>query len=410
MTALLQFAQELIDEVIDHLHDDTNSLRSCALASRSCAMRARKHIHSNLVIGSIGGGPKMVLYPTKVLHYKKIHHLRNFPTLSKCVRTMTASESMESLTTGPISFPRLHTLRLFNIVWRSLSTEARAFVQTAFGGVKSLILNNIGFDCFDSFLYLLDAFPALSELTIENCYFQHDQIPDDAQRVISLRRLTIVSDKASNIFVEWLKAQIVPTVIDELVIPGGTGLASDATVNALARIAAPSLRHLRFAFGWVWPHGFLKPQFDLSPVSQLSTLEVTNISLRLDAAHIRDYTWLPDMLKRNGSRQLRRITLHFHYDKLSQLDHEGLGKIDAALNASITESSRWSAEWRELKEVEFVLWPNRVMGQERLATLSEATSWIEQGMPKSAHNATLKCYDGCTYSSMWEPIHRFAEY
>lgn len=254
----LHFAQELIDEVIDHLHDDIPTLRSCALASRSCAMRARKHIHSNLVIGSRGCGPKMVLYPTKAVHYKKIHHLRTFPTLANCVRTMTASESLESLTTEPISFPRLHTLRLFNIVWRSLSVESAGFIQTALAGIKSLILNNVGFDCFNSFLSLLDAFPALAELTIENCYFQHDQIPEDAQRTVSLRRFTIVSDKSSNVFTEWLKAQTVPPVIDELVIPGGTGLASDETVNKLARIARSSTRHLRFAFGWVWPNGFLK--------------------------------------------------------------------------------------------------------------------------------------------------------
>lgn len=253
-----QFAQELIDEVIDHLHDDTPTLRSCAMASRSCAMRARKHIHSNLAIGSIGCGPRMMQYPCKALRYQKIHHLRNFPALASCVRTMTASESMETLTTSPISFPRLHTLRMFNIVWRSLSPETGAFVTTALGGVKSLILNSVGFDCFNSFLFLLDGFPALAELTVENCYFQNDTIPDDAQRVVSLRRLTISSDKTSNIFVEWLKSQVIPPVIDELVVPGGTGLASDETVNRLARIAGPSVRHFRFAFGWVWPGGFLK--------------------------------------------------------------------------------------------------------------------------------------------------------
>lgn len=140
-------------------------------------------------------------------------------------------------------------------------------------------------------------------------------------------------------------------------------------------------------------------------------MEVTNISLRSDAARARDYTWLPDMLQRNNSPQLRRITLHVHYDKLSQLDLEGLGRIDQALGGTATDPIQWSSEWREgLQEVELVLWPNRVVGQERSSAILEATRWVEEGMPMSTHSKTLRCYDGCTYSSMWEPVRRFAEY
>lgn len=117
------------------------------------------------------------------------------------------------------------------------------------------------------------------------------------------------------------------------------------------------------------------------------------------------------MLQRNSSQQLKRVTLHFHYDKLSQLDHEGLGRIDEVLGGTATDAGRWSSDWREgLKEVEFVLWPNRVVGQDRPSMLKEATHWIEEAMPRSFHNTALKCYDGYTYSTVWEPVPRFAAY
>ncbi|CAL1709238.1 unnamed protein product [Somion occarium] len=342
-----------------------------------------------------------------VVRYQKIRHLLDFPPLMNYVRALTASESLESLDRNPLSFTRLHSLRLFNLNWNAQNAGARLYVLSQLHRVKSLDLNNVDFECICNLVSLLDAFPSLSELNIESCRFKNEDMSGDIQRQINLRRLTMPGDCASDLLIRWLRTQTVVPVIEELVVPGGTGLASDQPVNELVSIAGSSLRHLRFGFGWIWPHGHPKPRFDLSSNDQLQTLEVTNILLRSNIVRFKDYAWLPDMLQRNPSRRLKRTTLHLHYETLSQLDDEGLKKIDEALGGTAENVNRWRSDWRAgLEELEFVLWPDRMLDEKR--ALSEVVDWIEGGMPRAAANGVLKCYYGCTYSAMWTPVERFS--
>lgn len=47
------FSQEIFDGIIDHLHNDKNSLRACALTCRFWLPSARQHLFHTIIIDDI---------------------------------------------------------------------------------------------------------------------------------------------------------------------------------------------------------------------------------------------------------------------------------------------------------------------------------------------------------------------
>ncbi|KAF8480618.1 hypothetical protein JB92DRAFT_2611097, partial [Gautieria morchelliformis] len=74
---------ELIDQVIDHLHDDSPSLRACCLTCRAWAPSARFHIFHDIVLSEAERADALAV------------HLETSPHISPLVRSLTINGHLD---------------------------------------------------------------------------------------------------------------------------------------------------------------------------------------------------------------------------------------------------------------------------------------------------------------------------
>ena len=83
-TSIHDLSQELLDEIIDHLHDDKHSLSACCEVSTSFQRRAQQHIFREITFKSNCRGPAHRIIRTR--HFYNI--VQNRPHIANYVRRL----------------------------------------------------------------------------------------------------------------------------------------------------------------------------------------------------------------------------------------------------------------------------------------------------------------------------------
>ena len=195
-TAVGVFAPELLDRIIDHLHNiyDRRTLLRLGLTSRQTLIRSRFHLFSKLEFNpSINGDRQFDMFLTLLeapwtsftnavesLHIKELFHGRGYKHLPN-----------KNLARILASLPNLKTLRLMSISWLYIPPHIREFfLQT---NIVDLQLDSVEFttyrpekiDIVELFVRLQ---PSIKSITLYNLQFYHDPIPNLSQYSSTFRR------------------------------------------------------------------------------------------------------------------------------------------------------------------------------------------------------------------------------
>ncbi|KAF8960896.1 hypothetical protein BDZ97DRAFT_1274992 [Flammula alnicola] len=193
-TAIGVFAPELLDRIIDHLHNDRPTLLRLGLTSRQTLIRSRLHLFSELEFNKDGDRQfdmflALLEAPwtsfanaVESLHVKELFRPRGYKHLPN-----------KNLPRILANLPNLKTLLLTSISWPYIPPHIRdLFFQT---NIADLQLDSVEFatytyrpaqiDIVELFVRLQ---PSLKSITLYNLQFDDEAIPNLSQHSSTFRR------------------------------------------------------------------------------------------------------------------------------------------------------------------------------------------------------------------------------
>ena len=192
-TTIDVFAPELLDQIIDHLHNDRPTLLCLGLTSRQTLIRSRFHLFSELEFNPHKDGDRQfdrflalleapwTTFTNAVgsLHIKELFRGRGYKHLPNknfpCILANLAN---------------LKTLRLTSMYWPFIPPHIREFfLQT---NVADLQLDSVEFTNRPEKIDIVEIFvrfqPSMKSITLYNQQFYHDPIPNLSQHSSTFRR------------------------------------------------------------------------------------------------------------------------------------------------------------------------------------------------------------------------------
>lgn len=178
---------EVIDEALDHLWNDPNTLKACALTCRSWTPTTRLHLFRTVLLSSLSSTARFSALLDSQL------------VLARCVRKLSITAQYASSAGGDVAAERLveddgwvnacagiartlgsatggrvHTLALSRLRWSALEPSTRAAFYDLFRTVRTLILFEVRFHASGDVLEFLNAFPNLDELYFHAVSWDHE--------------------------------------------------------------------------------------------------------------------------------------------------------------------------------------------------------------------------------------------
>lgn len=156
--SLATMPQELLDCVIDHLHDDSASLRACALSHRAWLPQSWRHLHHHVSIDASRPSHKSPRYSfghsLEYIQSLELVHLGDATAISPF--TMPLLSRLTHVRTLSISFG----------AWDKLSIADKNSLVSAYPNVETLKINGVSFSGPLDMVDLISSFPHLSHLSV----------------------------------------------------------------------------------------------------------------------------------------------------------------------------------------------------------------------------------------------------
>ncbi|KDQ06699.1 hypothetical protein BOTBODRAFT_192913 [Botryobasidium botryosum FD-172 SS1] len=211
MMSGLELPSELIDLIIDHLHDEKPTLKICALVCRDWVAPSRFHLFRSIRLYQNGVGrfislcdsPLSTIFSAKTSSFlfatnaiaagaPAVHQRENKSGLNRLL-TWRSLDGQKTLATV---LPQLGTLILGYIGWWTLSASAKETLAQ-FESLRELRIRGVVFETRDQFLTLLGTFPNLEVLSMSRCYFRSSEATansrDPSLNIAHLPRLHTIS-------------------------------------------------------------------------------------------------------------------------------------------------------------------------------------------------------------------------
>jgi hypothetical protein len=169
----MMFPQELVDRIIDQLHDDKCALATSVLVNRKWVYRSRYHLfHTitlradkesvidklpDLIDGQIHGVRPFFLDVRHIRFFQ--HSPRPFP---ECERSTPLSHELVSRLAF---FPNVNALTIG--VGGPIEPDTSSILHTVFGHVTKLVLGNLRYPDISKMAFLLSGFTTLEELDLQ---------------------------------------------------------------------------------------------------------------------------------------------------------------------------------------------------------------------------------------------------
>ncbi|KAI0748646.1 hypothetical protein C8Q80DRAFT_1172955 [Daedaleopsis nitida] len=288
----LELPQELLDQVIDQLRDDTKALAACALASHACLPSARTHLfHDQRLIG----GRSCDRFEA---------FLDSCPDVTRYIRTLSVTEPTSTsyaqswVSRVPVFVARLERLDTLELV--SLHYLA------AFGKLTRLVCNDVYFDHFLDVQTFLSAACNAKDLRFHRVGWGNNTPPAypmvPTMSPLRLRRLLVDSWAASSILRGWLlpSADLGDVDIRSLLIRWRERDSMDV-LDALFRVCGPALQNLYVELPTTIEAAQNTPT--LRHNTNLRTLEIDGLVLPGSVA------WTSALLAELRSTQLEKLSI-----------------------------------------------------------------------------------------------------
>ncbi|KDQ06700.1 hypothetical protein BOTBODRAFT_181355 [Botryobasidium botryosum FD-172 SS1] len=170
----LKLPNELIDLIIDHLHNDKPMLEICALVCRGWVAPSRFHLFRRISVlpDGVGEFTSLCDSPFSTIPRANTHSLVFCPGVNNpALNRLLTWRSVDGQKTLAAILSQLRTLELSYVGWWTLSAPAKK-ILAQFQSLRELTAFYVVFETRDQFFTLLGAFPNLEILTLSDCSFQ----------------------------------------------------------------------------------------------------------------------------------------------------------------------------------------------------------------------------------------------
>ncbi|KAF7365543.1 hypothetical protein MVEN_00427600 [Mycena venus] len=241
----IQLPQELIEVIIDHLADDSTSLKACSLVCRAWVCRSRRHLykHITLLVRNILALRELLQSPwcTLLPHVSSIEAIRHEEDPDDGGFDDVAVDLHRLVETRRLNV-KLNIRRI-----RPTPSDPPKFVRaggflTAFPNVTNLVLGSNKGQQLMSLIEIIRLFPALQELDVRQLSGTFLEHTVDAVPPLGLRSVRLSRDSVRTVLV-WLQAFNRLHNVDSLSL-ASVKLPLDPTVRTALKQLGGSLRHL----------------------------------------------------------------------------------------------------------------------------------------------------------------------
>ncbi|KAF8471540.1 hypothetical protein JB92DRAFT_1918918 [Gautieria morchelliformis] len=302
---------ELIDQVIDHLHNDPPSLRACCITCRAWAPSARFHIFHDIVLSDAERADALA------------EHLETSPHISPLVRSLTINgyppDPMHTrldyyldavIPTIAPKLTRLKTLRVEQVAFATQYPKVLSALIYNFSTLQELYIKGVSFNTFRDFAALIVAHPFLECLDLDFVWWYSvtteshwenvfQEYPDLHSQLRSIK-LSYISPSV----MDWLSSYYHVLPVYTLTQSCYISIRETPQMVRLLQLIGSSLEHLTFSIDQESP-GEIKMDL-LSSNTGLRTLTFDKLLLSLQYAQI--YAWLPVLLSQVTSHYIEEIS------------------------------------------------------------------------------------------------------
>ncbi|KAF9461180.1 hypothetical protein BDZ94DRAFT_855128 [Collybia nuda] len=195
--------QELIDNVIDHFHDDRPSLKACALVCRAWLSSCRAHIFHSISLQPPTVNLRSQIFGTTTDSWRLHKILQTSPEIAQYIRNLLICEGIVGKEwingdrTLPLLLGKLRNITKFQlersssmrIIWKTIPPGLRGAMISVLGSPSLLELKLVGlvFDRPAELLQILQSCRILRVLRADHLIFQDEQSLDFSSVVQSDR-------------------------------------------------------------------------------------------------------------------------------------------------------------------------------------------------------------------------------
>jgi hypothetical protein len=160
----LDIPPEIVDQIIDALHDDKKSLAACALVYSKWLAPSRRHLFRKVALTTENIQAFLNLLDSP---HSTLHKFTKNLAMEEGVYSgeMWFSESISELADKLV---RVETLRVHGVSWGELSEEGAGSLIDGFQQVTSLDLDLIALDYLTPLVKLVCSFPLLEQLSCQS--------------------------------------------------------------------------------------------------------------------------------------------------------------------------------------------------------------------------------------------------
>ncbi|KAF5378516.1 hypothetical protein D9615_007155 [Tricholomella constricta] len=185
----VRLPHELIDCIIDHLHDDRAALSACCFVCKAWMASSRYHLFKDIVLGHEHCDDILALPP---------------PSMFAVAARRLMLTNKDFLPPGIEHFSSINS---FYLLGSTPNADMLTRIPLLFSRITLLELNKVPFDSFAHMVQLVCALPNLETLTHSMCHWNQeiDQPPAELRLPPRLHTLNILSLRL-HVFLDWFNA------------------------------------------------------------------------------------------------------------------------------------------------------------------------------------------------------------
>ncbi|KAH9918953.1 uncharacterized protein B0H18DRAFT_1122761 [Fomitopsis serialis] len=337
LTKHVYIPQELLDSIIDCLHDDSESLRACALTARSWRPRSQTHIHHTLKV-------------TCRWQCTQAENVYSDPALASCIRELHIQDlSLKRYGDRehwvdqcvPAMLSKLnqdHPLAIESVIIQNgHDIEWGSHPDPFFPNVTKLTVRRLNFRVGAEFTSFMRHFPRVSSLTLDDftIAYRTRDIAAPGPRP-PLRDLEICSSPGQEFFMNWFLHQSPEDIqLQSFVYPIERWQVR-APKPSLKALGA-SVKDLTIVFAFASPHYLLKGDPLLPHLSSLRNLTFDHTTL---FGTLYGPPSIPVLLKEISAAHVSTVRFRFMLDNqytpleqsVEKLERINLGHADTILD------------------------------------------------------------------------------
>ncbi|KAF8201380.1 hypothetical protein BJ912DRAFT_499794 [Pholiota molesta] len=308
---------EIVEIIIDHLHNNKRSLAACSLVARSWIAPSRHHFLSSITVEVNTAHRLLTLLDSP--HSTLASSVRELKLISP--DNQSGQDVTSTLLKFTERFAHLNSLMFMYIAWTRIDPQALDHLRTL--SITKLVMCACTFESNTQLFDIVSLFQVLEEFNYLSLYGMTTSGPYSYPSTISprLRKLVVANERhIPHRLTQWLTCKPLP-LLQDVAVEEISCLADAQNAASLIAHAGPTLANLQVAFAREYLH-LPVSQLDLSCCSALQivaiSLDIANIMLWTRA--VVNISFLPMLIASTTSSSLFQIKLELNVGQMVDND------------------------------------------------------------------------------------------